>query len=190
METKMEEIIKILKSNLSEERYSHSVGTSKMAKELALIYGENEEEAEIAGLVHDIQKELTKEEIKEALKKYNIEPDIIEKNNPGLLHAKLGAMFARNELGLNEKIQNAIKYHTTGKINMNTFDKIIYIADKIEENRNYEGVEEFRNLAKKNIDQAMLKFLDYTIKKSISKERLLHPDTIDLRNELILERGN
>ena len=182
--------MKILENRLTEKRYNHSIGAMKSAKELAEIHGENAEEARIAGLIHDIAKELTKEEIEEALKKYNIKPDHIEENQLGLLHSKLGAEFAKNELGLSEKVQNAIKYHTTGNIRMTKFDKIIYLADKIEENRNYDGVEGFRILAKHNIDEAMLSFLDYTIQKSIGKQRLIHPDTVDLRNELILKRGN
>ncbi len=183
----IEKVQKELKEILSEKRYNHSVGAMKTAKELAKIYGEDEEEAEFAGLIHDIAKELTKEEIEKYLEKYEIIPDEIEKNQMGLLHAKLGAKIVKEKYGANEKIENAIKYHTTGNKNMNTFAKIIFLADKIEENRTYEGVEELRKLAKENLDQAMLFVLDFTTEKSIKQKRLIHPDSIDLRNKLILE---
>lgn len=181
----IEEIKENLSKRLSEKRYTHSLGTMKSAKELAAIHGENIEEAELAGLIHDIAKELTKEEIETYLKKYNIKPDEIEQIQMGLLHAKLGAVIAREEFHLSEQIQKAIEYHTTGNKKMDKFAKIIYLADKIEENRNYEDVEEFRALAKQDLDKAMLAFLDYTIVKTIKKGHLIHPDTVEVRNELI-----
>lgn len=189
MKNKMEEIKEELKKMLTEARYLHSLGAMKAAGELARIYGENEEEAKLAGLVHDIAKELPKEKRDEALKKYNIEPDIIEKNQPSLLHSKLGAELAKEKFGVCEKIQNAIKYHTTGNIKMDKFAKIIYLADKIEETRNYAEVEELRKLAKQDLDTAMLFVMDFTIQKSIKKQTLIHPDTIETRNDILIKRG-
>ena len=186
MKNKMEEIKQELKKFLTEKRYLHSLGTMKAAKELAKIYGEDEAAAELAGLVHDIAKELSKEEITEALKKYNIKPDPIEENQISLLHSKLGAELAKEKFRVCEKIQNAIKYHTTGNIKMDKFAKIIYLADKIEETRNYTDVEELRKLAKQDLDKAMLFMMDFTIQKSIKKQTLIHPDTIETRNALIL----
>lgn len=183
----IEKIKENLSKRLSEKRYTHSLGTMKSAKELAAIHGENIEEAELAGLIHDIAKELTKEEIENYLEKYNIKPDEIEQIQMGLLHAKLGAVIAREEFHLNEKIQKAIEYHTTGNKKMDNFAKIIYLADKIEENRNYEDIEKYRDLAKQDLDKAMLAFLDYTIVKTIKKGTLVHPDTVSLRNELIMQ---
>ncbi|MCI8396777.1 MAG: HD domain-containing protein [Clostridia bacterium] len=181
----IEEIKENLSKRLSEKRYTHSLGTMNAAKELASIYGENVEEAEIAGLIHDVAKELRKDEIEEYLERYNIKPDEIEQIQIGLLHAKLGAVIARDEFNLSREIQKAIEYHTTGNKNMDNFAKIIYLADKIEENRNYDNVEEFRILAKQSLDEAMLAFLDFTIQKTIKKGHLIHPDTVDLRNFLL-----
>lgn len=181
----IEEIKEKLSKRLSEKRYTHSLGTMKAAKELAVIHGENVGEAELAGLIHDIAKELTREQIQTYLEKYNIQPDEIEQIQIGLLHAKLGASIAKEEFNLSEEIQKAIEYHTTGNKAMNKFAKIIYLADKIEENRDYENVEEFRMLAKQDLDKAMISFLDYTIVRTIKKGHLIHPDTIELRNELL-----
>lgn len=186
MKNKMEEIKEEIKKMLTQGRYLHSLGAMKAAGELAKIYGDDEEGAKLAGLVHDIAKELPKEEIEVALKKYNIEPDIIERNQLGLLHAKLGAELAREKFNICEKIQNAIKYHTTGNIKMDKFAKIIYLADKIEETRKYPEVEDLRRLAKQDLDKAMLFVMDFTIQKSIKKQTLIHPDTIEMRNTLIL----
>ena len=183
----LEEVKEELRKRLSEKRYNHSLGTMKKAKELANIFGEDKEKAEFAGLIHDIAKEMTKEEIEKFLENHDIEFDEIEKENKSLLHSKLGSIIAKEEFGADEKIQNAIAYHTTGHRKMDTFAKIIYVADKIEENRNYDRIDELRELAMKNLDEAILFILDFTIQKNITKGTLIHPDTIDLRNDLILK---
>ncbi len=183
----IEKVKEKLKTMLSEKRYNHSLGVMKCAKELARIYGENEEDAEFTGLIHDIAKEVPKEQIEEYIGSGKIKIDEIEKINMGLVHAKLGAYIAKAEFNVSEKIQNAIAYHTTGHKDMDTFAKIIYIADKIEENRTYEHVDELREMAKKDLDSAILFTLDFTIQKNIAKKALIHPDTVDLRNALLMK---
>lgn len=181
----LEKIQTDLKSILSEKRYIHSLGTMKKAKELAVIYGEDEEKAAFAGLIHDIAKEMSKEEILEYVKKHNIKMDEIEEKQLGLMHAKLGASIAKERYNVDEKIEKAILYHTTGNVKMDRFAKIIYLADKLEENRNYEGIEELREIAKKDLNQAILIIIDFVLEKSIKLKRQIHPDTIELRNYII-----
>ena len=181
----LDEIKKDLKETLSEKRYNHSIGTMKMAKELALIYGENEKKAEFAGLIHDIAKELDIEEIQECLEKYKIEPDEIEKKQLGLLHSKIGAAIAKEKYEADKEVQNAILYHTTGHKDMSELAKIIYIADKIEENRTYKSVEEIREIAKTNLDKAIIILINHVLQKSIRLDRFIHPNAIDLRNKLL-----
>lgn len=96
-----------------------------------------------------------------------------------------GASIAKKRYDASRKVQNAILYHTTGNVKMDTFAKIIYVADKIEENRDYEGVEELRKIAEKDLDKAILIMIDYVIEKSIKKGRAMHPDTIELKNYLL-----
>jgi len=182
----IEEIKKELKGILTENRYNHSIGAMKMAKELAIFYGEDEKKAEFAGLVHDIAKEMSKQEIEEYVMSHNIEMDEIEKEQLGLMHAKLGASIICEKFNADEEVQKAILYHTTGNKKMNQFAKIIYIADKIEENRTYDGVEEIRKIAKENLDKAMFITIDFILEKSIRNKRLIHPNTIELRNYLLL----
>ena len=181
----IEEVKNDLKQILTEKRYNHSLGTMKMAKVLAKIYGEDEEKAAFAGLIHDVAKEMSKDEILEYVTKHNIEMDEVEEKQLGLMHAKLGASIAKEKYHCDEEIQKAILYHTTGNKKMDKFAKIIYLADKTEENRDYEEVEELRKKAEKNLDEAILYTLDFTIQKSIRNKRLIHPDTIDLRNYLL-----
>ena len=94
----LEEINKYLKSTLTEKRYMHSIGTMKKARELAKLYGEDEEKAEFAGLIHDIAKELTKEQMEEYIKKYNVVVDDVEKMKPSLLHAKLRSCYGKRKI--------------------------------------------------------------------------------------------
>ena len=185
MET-IENIQAELKKTLSEKRYMHSVGTMKMAKILANKYNINENIAMLTGLAHDMGKEIPLEKAEEYIKENKINIDEIEKQNPSLLHAKIGACMSK-KYGFTEQMQNAIKYHTTGNPEMDDLAKIIYVADKTEENRKYDEVEEIRKLAIKNIDEALLTILDHDIQKNIKKKVLIHPDGILLRNKLLLK---
>ncbi len=184
----IEQVKEELSQKLSEKRYTHSLGAMKMARELAIFYGEDEKKAEFAGLIHDIAKELSKEEILEYVKLHNIEMDEIEKRQLGLMHGKIGASIAKEKYNADEEIQNAILYHTTGNVKMDKFAKIIYLADKIEENRTYDGVEEIRKNARKDIDEAILITIDFVLEKSIKLRRLIHPNTVNLRNAILAKR--
>lgn len=181
-----ETIQKELEKNLSEKRYQHSLGVAKMAGILAKIYGEDEQIAELTGLAHDMAKELSLEENRKYIEENNIEIDEIEKQNPALLHAKIGADMAKKQYGFTNQMQDAIKYHTTANPKMDKLAKIIYVADKIEENRTFEEVESLRNLAMQNLEEAVLAILSYDIKKNIDKGKLLHLDSINTRNAILL----
>ncbi len=106
----------------------------------------------------------------------------------GLLHAKIGADIAKKKYNFTKDMLDAITYHTVGHIDMSPLSKIVFVADKIEENRSYDGVEELRNLAKEDIDSCILIMLEQAIKKNIEKGVLIHPDGIIARNKLILAR--
>lgn len=181
----IEEMKKELKDILSEYRYSHSIGTMNMAENLAKVYNIDSEKAKIVGLVHDIAKEMSKEEIFEYAQKHKIEFDEIEKNSLKIVHSKLGADICKNKYNFDEQMQKAILYHTVGNANMDMFAKVIFIADKIEENREYDGVELLRTLAFQDIDKAIIEYLNKMIIRSINQNVQIHPDSINLRNKLI-----
>lgn len=185
MET-VENIQADLKKILSEKRYKHSLGVMKKAEELAKLYGEDLYIAALTGLAHDIGKEISNEEKLKYIEENNIRADEIEKHNIGLLHAKIGADIAKKKYGFTEDMQKAIQYHTVANPNMNLLAKIIFVADKIEENRSYEKVYELREIARTNLDSCMLAILDYTIKENIDKGKLVHPDSVLTRNSLLL----
>ena len=191
-------IIKInkdLKEVLSEKRYNHSIGVMKKAEELAKIHGENINKAKLVGLAHDIGKELSEDEMIQYTKENNIEVDEIEKINIGLLHAKIGADICSKKYGFSVDMQNAIKYHTVGNLNMDLLSKIIFVADKIEDGRNYKDEDKSKDLklareiAITNIDKALFFEIDCSIKYTIQKGKLIHPDSILIRNKLLINKN-
>ena len=189
----LERINEDVKKALSEKRYVHSIGVMNKAEELARIYGVNVNKAKLVGLAHDIGKELSKEEKLEYAKNNNLDVDEIEKKNIGLLHGKIGADICKKRYDFTQDMQDAIRYHTTGsgKKDMKLLDKIIFLADKIEENRVYKygkqmkALEELRKLANENLDLAIVKAIDNSLVYTIEKGELIHPDSVITRNKLI-----
>ena len=182
LETKINENIK---TRLSEHRYMHSIGVMEKAGELAEYYGLDINKARVIGLAHDIAKQMSKEETKEYVEEYGIELDEIEVLNTSLIHAKIGADICKREYDFDEQMVNAVKYHTTGNPKMDLMAKIIFMADKIEENRHYIGIERRREITLKDIDMAIIETIDYTTQYCIEKNELIHPDSINTRNYLL-----
>lgn len=179
------EKIKIdLESKLSRYRYDHSIRVAEEAKRLAVHYGVNEENAYIAGLLHDIAKEYDDEENKYWVDKYNLDECLLDKNNSKICHAEIGAIVAKELYQVSDEICQAIRYHTIGNKDMNMLDKIIFVADKIESGKDYPGIEEEREVAYKNIDLALIKCLENNKKKLESENRILNRETEKLLNYL------
>lgn len=177
---------KIIQQKLSAKRFMHSKNVCSSAISLAKKYGFDENKAAVAGILHDITKEL---ELKEHLKlceKYNIELDEIEKNEVKLLHSITGAYLIKNEFGIeNQDIFNAIRYHTTGRADMSLLEKIIYLADYIEPARDFSGVEELRQKSFNNIDDALMMAFEMSIKEILEKNRQVHKNTLMGRDFLM-----
>ena len=185
------EIENDVKSVLSEYRFTHSLGVAKKAIELAKIYGVQEEIAKKVGIAHDIAKEMTDEEMIEYAKVNNIRIDEIETVKPSLLHGKIGADIAAKKFDFTQDMINAIKWHTTGRENMSMLEKIIYVADKTEENRKGTrfNLEKSRELSTQNIDETLIFLMNEFITYNVKNEWLIHPETIKARNDLLLNEG-
>ena len=125
-----------IKKALEPKRYEHTLGVAYVAASLAFVYGVDSEKAFLAGLLHDCAKCLSHQKRISICDKNHLEITSVEKANPVLLHAKVGAFLAKDKYDIEDvEIQNAILYHTTGKPNMNLLEKIIYVADYIEPHR-------------------------------------------------------
>ncbi len=175
----------LLKEKLSEFRYVHSLEVAKSSEYLSKKYGGDSEKMFIAGLLHDILKEADKDETFYYVNKYNIEMTDIEKTQKKLWHAVVGAYYIKYELGIDdEEIFNAVRYHTTGRKNMSLNEKILFIADFISADRNYNGVVEMRNRAERSLESAMDMGLSFTISELVSGGFPVHPDTVHAYNDI------
>jgi predicted HD superfamily hydrolase involved in NAD metabolism len=184
----LSDIVEELRRWIDERRLQHSMGVSRCAVDLARHYGVDEAKAELAGLVHDCAKCLSLDKSLDLGRKYGFEADEISLNNNALLHAPLGAYLAGDLFGIQDtEVLEAIACHTTGKENMSLLDKIIFVADYIEVDRNYPGVKEIRKLAYADLNESVIKALELSIKNVLERGRLLHPMTIEARNYLIME---
>lgn len=187
----IKEIDNYLKENLSEKRYNHSIGVMKRAEELAKIYGIDEYKAKACGLAHDIAKEINKEEALKYIQENNIIIDEVERINPGLWHAKIGADIVKKKFGFSEDMQKAIEYHNVSDPKMDMLAKIIYVADKTELGRNTNSeynVEYERELSDKDIDEAMIYIINENTKNMLYKNKIIHPVSIETRNKLIYQK--
>ena len=180
---KLKEDLKIV---LSDSRYNHSISVMNMCEALASKYNVNVKKAKLVGLMHDMAKDMTKEEKIQYVKNNNIECSLIEEKIVEILHGKIAADICKKKYQFEEEMCTAIKYHTTGKENMTLLEKILFIADKIDETRNYEGVEDLRELAFEDLDKAILKNIDDTLIINIQKNKLILEESIKTRNNLLL----
>ena len=185
---KIEEIKKDLKNILSSKRYEHSIGTMEKARNLAKKYGEDEEKAALTGLAHDIAKEMTINEYKKYIKETNIQLTQEDKNCTNVLHGIIGADIVKKKYNFTDEMCRAIYYHTTGINNMTIFEKIIFLADKIEEKtRTKESTQAIDKIIKeKGLDEAIIYIIDnYTIPKIQNNNGIIHSNTVKMRNSLL-----
>lgn len=172
-------------SRLSGYRLKHTLGCEKAARKLAKKFGEDEEKCAFAMLLHDITKELSREEQLNLCKKYSIIPKGVEQTEWKMLHGKTAAAIALHEYHAPQDVADAIAYHTTGRANMTMLDKIVYLADYIEENRDFEGVKTARKLAERDLDKALRYCFDSSLRELIRRGKQIHIDTVEARNALL-----
>ena len=164
---------------LSPNRIAHTAGCESEAVMLSKHWGEDPEKAAVAGILHDMTKKLDHEKQLLLCEKYGIILDNAEKANPLLLHAKTGAEAAKELFGVSEDVSEAIRWHTTGKPDMTLLEKIIYLADVIEPNRDFPCVEELRALAYEDIDKAMARALELSLENIRKRNIEPYKDTVE-----------
>lgn len=161
----MNKMQKQIKKTLDEDRYIHTIGVTYTAAALAMRYDYDITKAQVAGLLHDSAKCIPNEKKIQLCEKYNIHMTELERRNPYLLHAKLGAFLAMRKFKISDKeIISSILNHTTGKPNMSLIDKILYVADYIEPKRHQApNLAKIRKLAFIDLDQALYCILEDTL---------------------------
>lgn len=173
-----------IEKNFSEKRKVHTEGVRKTAMTLAEKYGADVKKAELAALFHDMYRGVSEEVLNYYIRHLDLDKKYL--NNCNLAHSKIAAIIMKRDYGIeDEDIINAVSYHTTGRPGMSLLEKIIYIADAIEPNRNYPGVDVLRETAKRDLDQACLLSLDRTIEYVQSQGIYLDQDTLLARDYFI-----
>lgn len=190
MERDIEKLKTDLSKKIGKERFLHSIGVMNMCEELAICYNADVNKAKLIGLMHDMAKELSKEEKLQYVKENNIAHTSIELQAYEILHGKIAADICKKQYGFDDEMCEAIAIHTTGKENMTILEKILFIADKIDKTRKYEGVEEIRKLAFESLDKAIIKNIDATLIINIKKNNLILEESIKTRNYLLLTSEN
>lgn len=189
MSINLEKIKSNVKKYLNEKRYEHVKRVVAKARELALIYGVNTEKVEASAWLHDVAKFFELSTMLDLIK--NKYPEVSDDNSKmtSILHGFAGAEFVRNNYDLfgidDEEILDGIKYHTIGSDNMSDISKIVYLADAIEDGRNWEGVEKAREISLRNLDEAILYEINEKLIYLIRKNTVIHPNIIKFRNSLI-----
>lgn len=165
MDEKILKIRKHLKKKLDPYRYEHTLGVVFTCQALAMRYGFDLKKAELAGLLHDCAKRFDGRVMLEKCERHGIVVSEGERRDPSLLHAKLGAWYAKEKYGVTDvEILSAIACHTTGKPGMTLLDKILYVADYIEPRRNKaDNLTEMRRLAFLDLDLACLKIMEHIL---------------------------
>ena len=171
----MEELEQVVVSLLNPNRVKHVLGCRDTAADLAKVWGTDVTDAARAGLLHDITKALDGPLQLTLCAEYGKVLDEFSENNPKTLHALTGSLVAERIFGENEAVVSAIESHTTGKAAMNTLEKIIYVADYMEPNRNFPGVEELRRLAYTDLDGALKLGLEMTLSVLKEQKRQISP---------------
>ncbi len=188
MERNETELEQIVKERLSPRRAQHTLQCAACARLLAQRFGADASAAYLAGLLHDITKELSVENQLKLCEKHGIILDNVSRENPALLHAITGAIVAKEEFSAPEHVCRAIRYHTTGCEYMSALDQCVWLADMIEPGREFRGVSELRRMAKRDLALAVFTGMDQTMMHLIAKKKVIHPDMLAARNQLLRER--
>lgn len=182
----LENLRDIVRSRVTEKRYIHILGVEEKAVELAKKYGADEYKIRVAAILHDIAKSMEVDKMRKICEdNFSDELSVQDMEISEILHGFVGYIIVRDELKIDDiEILEAIKYHTIGKKELSLVGRIIYIADGIEKNRDYPGVEKIRELVDKNLDEGIIYEID---KKIVYLEKVggeIHKNTLEMRDWL------
>ncbi|MDR1354035.1 MAG: bis(5'-nucleosyl)-tetraphosphatase (symmetrical) YqeK [Oscillospiraceae bacterium] len=183
-ENEMIEIYKKdIKKLMSESRYQHSLAVADQSNKLAAIYGCGVYKASVAGLLHDVAKELDPQMQLELIREYKIPFEDGEMVSQSLWHTGAGAAYIQKHFGIIDKeIINAVLYHTSGRGGMDLLEMIIFVADKISADRTHVMVASEREVAETSLQSVILRSLQNTIPRLIESNVHISPKTIETYN--------
>lgn len=174
-----------IQKRLSAKRFQHTLGTAECAVALARRFGANEDDAYLAGLLHDCTKEWQEDAQLNFFEKHGIMICNTQKLCPQLHHAVSGAIVAKEEFGASDEVCGAIRWHTTGHVGMTKLEMVLWLADLIEPGRSFPEVEELRALAEKDLTVSVRVGMDRSIRYLLEKNQLIDPEMVNARNWLL-----
>lgn len=190
MKTHYPEYEAVLKERLTPKRFAHSLNVMERAVELANIHGADPQKAELAGLIHDIEKNTPIKILLQTLEKSDILLSSADLASPPIWHAPCGFLYARDALGIrDEDVLNAIRYHTTGRAGMSKLEKVVYLADLTSADRDFSDVKKVRKLSEQDLDEAIFYSLQYLLGDLVEKGMPLQPDSLACYNEIALKKA-
>jgi len=170
---------------LPEKRFKHCLGVEQAAINLAERFGVDVGKAGLAGLLHDYAKKLSDEEFLALIDKYDLDPKLKDWGN-NVWHGMVGIYKIQEDLGLTDsEILRSIEIHTVGSHDMSTLDKIVYVADYIEHNRNFPLVEEARQVAEQSLDKAVAFETVHTVEHLAHQALPIFPQTLETYNAFV-----
>lgn len=179
------QVLEKINGAMSEQRFRHVLGVEAAALELAQQYGCDERKASLAALLHDYAKEVADQVFLDLIDQYQLGEELKAWGN-NVWHGMVGAYKIRQDFSLEDQdILQAIQRHTVGAKQMTLLDKVLYVADYIEPNRDFPGVEEARQLSKLSLDKAVAFATARTIAHLAQKRIPIYPQTIETYNAYI-----
>lgn len=164
---------------MTDYRYNHSLGVEKQAVALARLYGVDERKAAVAGILHDVCKDMPKGPLLQCILESGIMGGIDFGVSPQLIHSYAGALYLQSHMDIHDpEIIGAVRYHTTARAGMTLMETVIYLADLTSEDRTYPDIEVMRRLCREDRKAAMAYALRYIVGELTRKGRQICPDTI------------
>ena len=183
----LEKLETLAKETLSEKRFYHTRCVVKQAKKLAALYGCDEQKAMAAAWLHDICKEMPREEQLQWLTKYGIILDGIQKSQPKTWHGMAACGLIKYQLGIDDpELLHAVRYHTTACGQMTRFDEVIYLADLTSDDRDYPDVDRMRRLAESGLQVAMREAMRFAVGDLVERSLGISRETFEAYNAYIL----
>lgn len=178
-------LLEQIRAAMSEKRFYHVLGVEEAALELAEQYGCDERKASLAALLHDYAKEVSDQVFLDLIDQHHLGEDLKKWGN-NIWHGVVGAYKISQDFGLEDReILQAIQRHTVGAAQMTLLDKVLYVADYIEPNRDFPGVQEARRLARCSLDQAVAFATAHTVAHLAQKSIPIYPQTIETYNAYV-----
>ncbi|MFD2702120.1 bis(5'-nucleosyl)-tetraphosphatase (symmetrical) YqeK [Paenibacillus shunpengii] len=187
MQLSRDDLIKAVSEQMPPQRWKHTQGVMETAVILAERFGADPRKADLAAILHDVAKYWPVNEMEKVIRENGLNQDLLL-HDKQLWHSEVGAFVAERDYGVTDsEVLNAIKWHTSGRVNMSLLDKVVCLADYIEPGRDFPGVNNIRELAEHSLEEALLAGFDGTITHLITLKKVIYPLTLFTRNDLIAQ---